>query len=264
MVLPKKSRDPVSIALSIEEKVASRSLHGKPLRRYYGFSHGSWYGGSFAGYTIGCNLNCAFCWAWFKNRFDLGIYLTPEEVARRLVYGAIKTNAKVVRISGGEPTICIDHLLDVLKEFSRRSTKIRLVIETNGVMLGHSGSLASELGEFSEKNISVRVSLKGADSDTFSKLTGAPREYFTYQLNSIENLIKAGFTPGRTLLVAVMSSFNKPREIAELIYELSKIDYEIPKTVELEIVKLYKNVRKKLDSVNLRPFTYIEPDSSRS
>ncbi|MEM1931204.1 MAG: radical SAM protein [Sulfolobales archaeon] len=261
--MSKRSRDPLTIARSIEEEVCSRSLYGEPLRRYYGFAHGSWYGGSFAGYTIGCNLDCVFCWAWFKNRFDLGIRLAPEEVARRLVYGATKTNAKVARISGGEPTICIDHLLDVLKEFSRRSSKIRLVIETNGVLLGYSSSLASELGEFSEKNTSVRVSLKGADSDTFSKLTGAPRDYFVYQLNSIENLIKAGFTPGKTLLVAVMSSFNKPREIAELLYRLSKVDDEIPKTIELEVVRLYRNVRKKLDAADLRPIMYIEPDSSR-
>ncbi|MEM2006106.1 MAG: radical SAM protein [Sulfolobales archaeon] len=259
----KKSSDPLATARLIEEKVTSRSLYGELLRKYYGFSHGSWYGGSFAGYVIGCNLDCVFCWAWFKNRFDLGFYLTPEEVARKLVLGSVETKARVTRISGGEPTICIDHLLEVMKDFSRRSNKILLVIETNGILLGCSDDRVGELGEFSEKNISIRVSLKGANPDTFSLLTGASKEYYSCQLSSIEKLVKAGFIPGRTLLIAVMSSFNKPREIAELIYGLSKIDEEIPKTVELEIVRLYKNVKKKLDSINLRPITYIEPDSTR-
>lgn len=254
------SRDPLEIVKLIEEKVTSRSLTGSSLRKYFGFSRGSWYGGSFAGYVIGCNLNCVFCWAWFRNRYELGYYLAPGDVAKRLTRGAIKTSARVVRVSGGEPTIGFNHLLEVLREFSKREEKPQLVLETNGILLGYSRACAGELGEYSEKNISIRVSLKGVDPDTFGRLTGVPREYFSYQLNSIENLIRAGFNPGKNLVIAVMSSFNKPREIAELMYRLSKIDEKIVKTVELEVVKMYRNVKRKLESAGLHPYTYINPD----
>lgn len=256
---PKRSDDPLEATKSIEERVSTSSLTGRPIRKYYGYFRGGWYGGSLAGYVIGCNLDCVFCWAWFKDRHELGRYQTPEEVVRRLTYGAIKAGIRVLRISGGEPTIGFCHLLEVLRGFSRGEGKLRLVVETNGILLGYSRTHASELGEFAGRNISVRVSLKGADHATFSRLTGAPQEYFGYQHASIVNLVKAGFEPGRDLYVAVMSSFNRPSEIAELLYRLSKIGEGVVGAVELEVVRLYKSVEKRLKLAGLHPHRSVKP-----
>lgn len=256
MVSQKRS-NPIEIADEIKNTVVRRDLNGEVLRKYFGFARGKWYGGSFAAYVIGCNLDCAFCWAWFKDRYDTGMYLSPSNVIERLISAGRTLGIKTLRISGGEPTIGFDHLIQVLKLFTRKTDSMKLVVETNGILIGARRALASELGEFSGGNVIVRISVKGANPETFSTLTGSPGEYFNYQLNSIKNILEAGYKPGRTLLVAVMSSFNTPREIAEFIYQLSKIDGALVGSIELELVKMYRNVEKKLLARGIKPYRYI-------
>lgn len=257
MASPKRS-NPVEVAGEIEKAVVRRDLSGRILRKHFGFARGKWYGGSFAAYVIGCNLDCAFCWAWFKDRYDAGVYLSPEDVVKRLISAGRTLGIRTLRISGGEPTIGFDHLIQVLKLFTKKTNSMKLVVETNGILIGAKKTLASELGEFSGRNVIVRISVKGANPETFSTLTGSPSEYFDYQLNSIKNIIEAGYIPGRTLLVAVMSSFNTSREIAEFIYQLTKIDSTLAGSIELEIVKMYRNVERKLRARGIVPYRYVD------
>lgn len=253
----RRSRNPIEVAMLAEERVISRSLLGELLRSYYGFARGRWYGGSFSGYVIGCNLNCVYCWAWFRNRYGLGSYLTPSEVVKKLITGGSRASARVLRISGGEPTIGFDHLIEVLRAYTKAGTRLPLVVETNGILLGYNSSYAGDLSDFAGRGVVVRVSIKGANPETFSTLTEAPPEFFRYQLDSVKYLINAGYNPSRDLRVAIMSSFNQPREIAELIYRLSEIDEGIAGAVELEIVRMYRSVQKRLKARGYIPYRYL-------
>jgi uncharacterized Fe-S cluster-containing radical SAM superfamily protein len=253
--------NPIKVADELERTVVRRDLSGRTLRKYYGFARGRWYGGSLAAYVIGCNLDCAFCWAWFKDRYDLGTYPLPEDVVGRLVSAGRASGVRTLRISGGEPTIGFDHLIQVLRLFTEKAGPMKLVVETNGILIGARNTLASELGELSGRNVVMRVSIKGANPETFSSLTGSPSEYFNYQLSSIKNLIEVGYEPGRTLSVAVMSSFNTPREVAELIYRLTEIDDSLAESIELELVRMYGGVRKKLQARGITPYRYLDPSN---
>ncbi len=86
-----------------------------------------------------------------------------------------------MRISGNEPTICKEHLIQVLKLIPEDYT---FILETNGILIGNDMTYAEELSRFS--NLYVRVSLKGTCEEEFSRLTGA--QGFQLQLKALEHL----------------------------------------------------------------------------
>jgi hypothetical protein len=58
-----------------------------------------------------------------------------------------------------------------------------------------------------------------------------------------------------------MSSFNTPREVAELIYRLTEIDDSLAESIELELVRMYGGVRKKLQARGITPYRYLDPSN---
>jgi uncharacterized Fe-S cluster-containing radical SAM superfamily protein len=65
--------------------------------------------------------------------------------------------------------------------------EIQFIVETNGILIGRDPSYAKDLSRF--PNHYVRVSLKGAYPEDFTRLTGAIPEGFNFQLKSLENLL---------------------------------------------------------------------------
>ncbi len=72
-------------------------------------------------------------------------------------------NSSLVRVSGGEPTICKKHLLELINSIPENKL---FILETNGVLLNE--DYIEELSNF--KNTYVRVSLKGVDEKIFEQL----------------------------------------------------------------------------------------------
>ena len=180
-------------------------------------------------------------------------------MVKKLVEGGRRWGAKVLRLSGGEPTVGFDHLLDVVRLFGRLGEGRTLVVETNGVLLGYSRAAAEELASRIARGTVLRVSIKGATPQDFERLTGAPAEYFETQLRALENLARAGLEPGTGVTVAVMASFSEPRDLATLLLRLASVDPKLAEVVELEVVKLYPKVRSSLERAGLRPRWYVEP-----
>jgi len=86
-------------------------------RKYYRFRADRFYGGIATADCMGCNMDCAFCWS-YRTRLHperFGTFYSPEAVVERLVRIAHEHGFRAVRISGNEPTLCKDHLLDVIK-----------------------------------------------------------------------------------------------------------------------------------------------------
>ena len=79
-----------------------------------------------------------------------------------------------VRLSGGEPTICRKHLIEVAGLLE--GYDLEFVVETNGLLLGYDRSYARELSRFT--NVVVRVSFKGVSPEEFHRLTGAKPEFY--------------------------------------------------------------------------------------
>ncbi|TXT67128.1 MAG: putative Fe-S oxidoreductase [Promethearchaeota archaeon] len=149
------------------------------LRKYYRFRNTKFYGGCATADCLGCNLRCIYCWSqkkvWKPRSF--GQFYAPKEVATKF----LSYKQPLVRISGGEPTLCRTHLIKVLELIP---SSILFILETNGLLFDE--SYIRDLSKFT--NLFVRVSLKGINDNTFQIITGAQGKYFSNQLKALQLL----------------------------------------------------------------------------
>ncbi len=174
------------------EKPVENSICKNNSRKYYRFRKTQFYGACATADCLGCNLRCAYCWAQKKvwNPSKYGAYYTPKEVSEKL----IKMNLHLVRVSGGEPTICKDHLLQLIRMIPNDKL---FILETNGVLLDE--AYIKDLSQF--ENLYVRISLKGVDEDSFEKITAIDGKYFSNQLQTLQLLKKYEIRHGAAIMV---------------------------------------------------------------
>lgn len=221
--------DPIELS-KITEKLVTKDK----LKKYYRFRPTRFYGGIATADTVGCNLRCKFCWSvnsvWKAK--NTGEFYSPEEVASTLNILAKKKGYRLVRVSGGEPTIGKNHLIKLLKNID---TSLLFILETNGILLGEDKKYIDQLSQF--HNLHFRVCLKGSNSKEFSFLTGA-KIGFNYQLKSLEILRDKGLN----FNIAIVSLKNNKKEIYEKLKKmgLDKI------MIEEEEIKLYPQVQMRL------------------
>jgi uncharacterized Fe-S cluster-containing radical SAM superfamily protein len=228
-----KMLDPFALAERIEKIVNSGEK-----RKYYRFRPASFYGGIATADCVGCCLRCLFCWSWHivVQPEKVGRFYSPEEVARNLLAIARKKGFSQVRISGNEPTLHRSHLLKVLQFIPK---EIRFILETNGIFIGHDPSYARDLSSF--PNLYVRVSLKGACAEDFTRLTGVKPEGFGLQIKALENLAEEGID----CFPAVMVNFSSFEEIKKLRQRLKEIRPDFYEFEEEELL-LYPFVEENL------------------
>jgi uncharacterized Fe-S cluster-containing radical SAM superfamily protein len=226
---------PIELSKKTEELVVQGTL-----KKYYRFRPTRFYGGIATADTVGCNLRCKFCWSgnsvW--NAANTGAFYSPEEVATALQSIAENKGYRQVRISGGEPTIGKQHLLDVL---TRINPKYVFILETNGILLGTEKSYVEALSSFD--HLHVRVCLKGADAEEFSLLTGATLG-FEYQLNALQSL-RDNHMSFNIALVSV-----NPEKKQRLFQQLKQIGLDTV-MIEEEEIHLYPMVQKRLQQEQL-------------
>jgi uncharacterized Fe-S cluster-containing radical SAM superfamily protein len=220
-------------------------------RRYYRFRPARFYGGIGTADCLGCCLRCLFCWSWDKvvkpDRY--GAFYSPHYVAGKLTTIAYKKGFSQVRISGNEPTLARDHLLQVLELIPR---DILFILETNGILIGHDASYVRDLSRF--ENLYIRVSMKGASEAEFNRLTGAVPEGFRLQIQALENIARFN-VKGHP---AVMVSFSSPGNIKILRTRLREIDKDF-EDFEVEGLVLYGKVEERLMKAGLGYDTAHEP-----
>ena len=222
------------------------------LRKYRRFRPARFYGGIATADCVGCNLRCRFCWSWREavRPEERGEFLAPEAVARRLVDIARGKGFRKARVSGNEPTICPEHLIEVLRLIPE---SFLFILETNGILIGLDEAFAGKLARF--PNLYVRVSLKGTTGEEFSMLTGASREGFLLQLRAVENLCRAGIR----VQPAVMVSFSPAENVKALQKKLGAISPELEE-IEVEELVLYREVEERLRKAGIRYRTAYAPN----
>uniref|UniRef100_A0A7C2Z8Z7 Radical SAM protein n=1 Tax=Ignisphaera aggregans TaxID=334771 RepID=A0A7C2Z8Z7_9CREN len=231
------------------------------LRRYYRFRSSRHYGGSAVGDVVGCNLSCLYCWCWRINSAHRGgTLLSPEEVVTELLSIARHNGYRVLRLSGGEPTLCFDHTVQVLEALKHlRHRKEVFVLETNGIVLGLRRDLVSMLRPYSSFLV-VRVSLKGCSEGDFSRITGIEGSLFRYQIKAVENIISSGIS----CRVAIPVSLCSRESAAELMEELSnKIGGRFIDFLEPEVLVLYPSVVRRMCGKGLKPWMAFDPVSKK-
>ena len=223
-------------SILLSKKIEEKVCRGKS-RKYYRFRPAKFYGGIASADCVGCNLRCIFCWSNDVAREGrIGKFYSGRSVAEKLVSIARKHGFNKVRITGNEPTLCKDHLLDVLDNIPNN---LLFILETNGILLGYDESYIAELANY--ENLHVRVSLKGCDSEEFSKLTGAKPEGFNYQIRALELCVKYGVSCHAALLYDVVDK----KKIALLQKRLARIHPALAE-LEFEPLILYPHVKERL------------------
>jgi len=236
-----KPFDPLELAVQTEEIVCNNKE-----RKYTDFYCTGVYRGISTGYTVGCCLRCVFCWVkWSRDfPFKAGQFYSPRQVVHTLLHNARKKRLDKVRISGGESTLCPEHLFSVLDLISE--TKVVFILETNGLLLGKNPEYVNTLKKY--RNIYIRVSLKAGTPEGFEKRTGAKGEFFELPFQAIEYLLRSGMS----FHVAAMtdSRLMPESERAMMIKKLNDIGYQ--DYLEEEICDPYPSARKRLENAGFR------------
>lgn len=222
-------------------------------RKYWRFRSGRWYGGIVTADAVGCGLVCRYCWVSDRmlRPAKVGEFYSPEAVARRLVEMARKRNLEQLRVSGGEPTIGKQHLLQLLENLKEQY--LLFILETNGILIGDDPQYAEELSKY--RFLHARVSLKGCNEEEFSMLTDAKPEGFGLQLRALENLLDAGVS----CHPAVMISFSKKESVERLKERLEAISVRLLRDLEFEELILYPNVKRKIEKYDLKYYSAYTP-----
>lgn len=250
-----KGFDPIELS-KLVKRIVVKGYGKNQRRKYFRFRGGRWYGGIATGDCVGCNLRCVFCWGWYArdNADKLGRFYTAEQVYYKLIRIIRKHGYNKVRVSGGEPTLSRDHLIQLLELFSDEG--ILFILETNGILIGYDETYARDLAKYD--NVHVRVSIKGATPEEFSMLTLAKPKAFELQLKALQNLIKYNVS----CHPAIMVSFSSKEGLEYLARRLVEIDRRLITEIEEEYVLLYPHVVKKLREYGIKPKIAFKPDGT--
>ncbi|MCP2520379.1 radical SAM protein [Candidatus Aminicenantes bacterium AC-335-B20] len=236
-----KPFDPIKLVCQTEEIVC----RGKS-RKYTDFYCTGVYGGISTGYAVGCCLRCVFCWVdWSRDfPFKLGRFYSSEEAFNILVRNARKKKVLKLRISGGEPTLCQEHLISLLELINK--TPYLFILETNGILFGNDPEYVNKLKKF--RNIHIRVSIKAGTPKGFERRTGAKGDFYELPFKAVENLKKAGLK----FHVAAMTDrrLMSYEERQLLIQKLKAIGYD--DYLEEEICDPYPTSLIRLEKANFK------------
>ena len=240
--------DPLELARKTEQLVC-RWSDGHCLRKYTDFYVVGVYQGIATGYVVGCNLRCVFCWSDYSRDYPelYGEYYSPEDVVRMLRSLCRDENVERARISGGEPTLCQDHLLQVLELVEKTPEIETFLLETNGILIGSDEAYARKLSQF--RKLVVRVSIKASTETKFERITGAQGKFLELQFRAIRNLLKHGVET----YVAAMTDprLMTPEERRLLFEKIAEIDPALAQVLEEERVDPYETTIHRLTLAEL-------------
>jgi len=236
--------DPLWLAQETEKIVGQGDA-----RKYTDFYCTGVYGGISTGYTVGCCLRCIFCWVDFARDYPErhGGFYSAAEAAKRLMGNARRRRLSRLRISGGEPTLCREHLLGVLEHLTGKG--FEFILETNGIPLGADPDYARELARYDF--VHVRVSIKAGDAAGFQARTGARGEFWELPFQAVEHLRAAGVS----FHVAAMTDprLMSQAERAALIKRLREAGYR--GYLEEELCDPYRSTLVRLKAAGWEIFT---------
>ena len=233
--------DPIALGAATEKVVVDGNRRkyvqlGRTLR---------FYGGTTSATEVGCNLRCKFCFSdkpvWKPKK--TGQFYTPQQVFDGLAANARKYGHQTISASASEGTLGRQHLYELLDLVEQ--SEFVYILETNGMTLGDDPEFARSLSRY--KNLHVRVSIKGCNEDEFHRLTGARKSAYQLPFLALKHLIDAGVSCNACVSV----SFSDTNGINEIKGRLASIHMGILKSLELEKIKLFPKVRKRLAKVGL-------------
>ncbi|MDA9345891.1 radical SAM protein [Porticoccaceae bacterium] len=233
--------DPIALGTATEKVVVDGNRRkyvqlGRTLR---------FYGGTTSATEVGCNLRCKFCFSdkpvWKPKQ--TGQFYTPQQVFEGLAVNARKHGHKTISASASEGTLGRQHLFELLDLVE--GSEFVYILETNGMTLGDDATFAKSLTKY--KNLHVRVSIKGCNPAEFHRLTGARASAYELPFKALQHLIGEGVSCNACVSV----SFSDSKGIKSVEKKLESVHPGILKSMEMERIKLFPKVRKRLMSEGL-------------
>ncbi len=138
-------------------------------------------------------------------------------------------------LSGGEATLGHAHLIGILKELKRQGEEenmfYTIIIYTNGMLLGENPNLVDQIKEYSDFS-TVRVSLKAATPELFSRFIGADPSFFEYPFRALEKLHKVDMIAWASIIDNPVMF--PPNSRDKIVKRLRSIDPKLVDSLEYE------------------------------
>jgi uncharacterized Fe-S cluster-containing radical SAM superfamily protein len=204
-----------------------------------------YYGGIATVDVVGCYLDCAFCWVPEYKRlpemissnfrsFDL---LTPQKTADILINLATKNKLKSVRLSGGEPTLNKEHLIQTIELVTRNG--FFYILETNGIYIDN--DLVDALKKYKD-NIFVYYSIKGTNPSNFKRLTTSDEKYWYIQLENLSKFVDGKFKIG----INTMMNYVDKTDFLDFLEILYKKNIYLPLSIDTKETSMFPHVINRL------------------
>ncbi|MGD9189422.1 MAG: radical SAM protein [Desulfobacteraceae bacterium] len=195
--------------------VASATLHPAPPESYTVF-------------TAGCNYKCLNCQNWTiaqipDNGYPSGEFIPAAVLARQCVDRLASPAAKMmgadrIFFSGGEPTIHLPYIEQVVADARKRSPNLKVNFDTNGYLTRQ--SLKKVLGF----TTSITYDIKAFNDDVHLALTGTSSGPVLRNAETIGRHAKDKLWEYRILVIPTINE----QEIAPLCRFIAGIDPRLP------------------------------------
>jgi len=191
---------------------------------------------------------CIYCFVDNKNNSgeeEGGVWLSAENVVETYKQKGAELNIHRVRISGGEPTLVLDHILRVQNELAKKCSGTRIQFDSNlstgrliDYFIGEGIYEKNILEKIAEHDPKVLVAFKGTDCIEMQQNVQAK---FTIEdmIYSLEKFVKAGI------------------DVYPYMYNPN------PKTLETFIVMMEKKFENILPKIHIGKLNTYEPTKMR-
>lgn len=205
-----------------------------------------------------CNMNCRYCPEGGENLKECPELCDITQIKYLLTayadYYRTKqwTEKKVVRITGGEPLLCRNTLLDTLQHI-RQENYEKIVLCTNGLLLKDCYEADPEIWESVKNTLLLKISLDSLKPEIFKELTGT--DQLKAVLKNIAFVKSKGFKIELNL-VATKDNVQEIEEVYDYAYQMKLVGLKVltindfggritPDDVETELNALMERMRRK-------------------
>lgn len=192
--------------------------------------------------VAGCDFDCNYCYVPKQINVanpNLGKFFSAKEIIGHFLSAKERSKEpmKVVRISGGNPTIIPEIIIDVYNEIKNQDLGVYLWVDSNLSTIKYLENLEGNLKNIlNQKNVGVVGCFKGTCEEDFTLLTGAKAEYYKNQFETARWFLDQG-TDFYVYLPALVYENDIKRKLKGFIERLRELGKNLPlRTEVLEIL----------------------------
>lgn len=194
-------------------------------------------------YTWECNLRCKHCWVYGgqASQGSIGIDKSLE-----ICKSAIGLGTEFIKISGGEPLLYCDDIIEIANCVRKMDPNVVLCLETNATLI--TPNIAEKLNVFN----AISVSLDSSNPNEHNSIR-ASSDAYSRTIEGIKALRKNGIEVGITSVVSNLDNFEKTDTLVELAKKLS-----VSRVKFNPIMNVGRAYRKGNSFYSITPFQMLE------